>query len=91
MLTFSIGEKLHRKIILLLNWRASEASETLSGLFNRESRYIYRRVRLGLSGIVMSRARDNIKDAMKKQIRLIQSVFSHVRPLPFRFLKNSSV
>ena len=22
-------------------WRASEASETLSGLFNRESRYIY--------------------------------------------------
>ena len=23
------------------NWRASEASETLSGLFNRESRYLY--------------------------------------------------
>ena len=23
------------------NWRASEASETLSGLFNRESRYMY--------------------------------------------------
>ena len=23
------------------NWQASEASETLSGLFNRESRYIY--------------------------------------------------
>ena len=28
----------------------------------------------------MSRASDNIKDAMKKQIQLINSVFSHVRP-----------
>ena len=25
----------------MCNWRASEASETLSGLFNRESRIIY--------------------------------------------------
>ena len=24
-----------------INWRASKASETLSGLFNRDSRYIY--------------------------------------------------
>ena len=26
---------------MISNWRASEASETLSSLFNRESRYIY--------------------------------------------------
>ena len=25
----------------VVNWRASEASETLSGMFNRESRYMY--------------------------------------------------
>ena len=29
------------KCCMYYNWRASEASETLSGLFNRESRYMY--------------------------------------------------
>ena len=37
----AIRTKFARTIIY--NWRASEASETLSGLFNRESRYMYTR------------------------------------------------
>ena len=28
-------------VLISFNWRASEASETLSGLFNRESRYVF--------------------------------------------------
>ena len=35
----------------------------------------------------MEQATDKTKNAMKKQIRRIHSVFSHVRPSPFSFLK----
>ena len=39
-------------IFLVYNWRASEVSETLSGLFNRESRiYIYIAYYTSKSGI----------------------------------------
>ena len=38
----------------------------------------------------MSRASDNTKAAMKKQMRRTHTVFSHVRPWPFSFLHLSS-
>ena len=37
---------LNKSGVMFYYWRASEASETLSGLFNRESRYVYN-IRLG--------------------------------------------
>ena len=38
----------------------------------------------------MSKASDNTKAWMKKQIRRIHSIYSHVRPWPFSFLRHSS-
>ena len=38
----------------------------------------------------MSKASDNTKARVKKQIRRIHSVFCHVRPWPFSFLRHSS-
>ena len=38
----------------------------------------------------MSKATDNTKAGMKKQIRRFHSVFSHIRPWPFSFLRHSS-
>ena len=43
--SYELARPIMGTIFLVYNWQASEASETLSGLFNRESYIIYIMVR----------------------------------------------